>query len=113
MHARRSLLNIVLAICLLLSQQAGLAHAITHLGTFSGTPGVAKTVELSADTANAAIDTFCLECLAFAQIAAAATGNHAFAALAAATLSPQSSPQTGRHCFSLLAFRARAPPVLL
>ncbi len=33
MHARRALLHLLLALFLLLSQQAGFAHAVTHLGS--------------------------------------------------------------------------------
>jgi hypothetical protein len=32
MHARRALLHLLFALFLLLSQQAGFAHAVTHLG---------------------------------------------------------------------------------
>jgi hypothetical protein len=111
MRLRRALF-VVLSLCLLLAQDAALAHGISHIvvpdrSTIAVTPSLEK---LTADHA----DEFCVECLAFAQVMGAACDT---VAAATAVVPPASKPCAAidrrADAAPLLAFRARAPPLLL
>ena len=108
MQFRRTLLLIV-ALCLLLSQQAALAHGISHIvvGDASARAAPTSLQKLAADHA----DEFCVECLAFAQVMGAACDSAADApAVVPVPFNPPADVDTLAAAGPLLAFRARAPP---
>ena len=69
MQLRRALLVLV-SLCLLFSQQAALAHGISHIKVMDDQARSAPTSFEKFSAADA--DEFCLECLAFAQVMGAA-----------------------------------------
>jgi hypothetical protein len=108
MRLRRTLLLIV-ALCLLLSQQAALAHGISHIVVGDDRARAAPTSlqKLAADHA----DEFCVECLAFAQVMGAACDTTSDApAVGPAAFTASAVVDTLVAAGPLLAFRARAPP---
>ncbi|MBC7514153.1 MAG: hypothetical protein H7234_06925 [Herminiimonas sp.] len=62
MTLRKSLLPLLLALLLLVAQQAGWTHALSHLGDQTGSASQTKQVPA---------DKLCQQCLAFAQIGSA------------------------------------------
>jgi len=109
---QRRFVSFVLAIGLLLAQQAALAHAISHLGAPAGGQTVVKTVQADVDTQQEVSD-FCADCLAFAQLAAGATCDVGIDAVVALPVLIDVASSEGRHCSLLVSFLARAPPVVL
>ncbi|KIF81850.1 hypothetical protein [Noviherbaspirillum autotrophicum] len=106
MKLRQTATHVVLALLLLLSQQLGIAHAVSHLTTQS-TSGVAQQKQLPPELQ-------CDQCLAFAAIGSAVNAApHAFfIGLAANPF------EVGLAPFRLLpptirAFDSRAPPVVV
>jgi hypothetical protein len=113
MSARRSFLNALLVLCLLWSQQAALAHAISHIpapaGQQSHPANLAPTVQGAGDE----VSDFCLECLAFAQVTTAAPGSAATVAVAIPVVTFAASPPYSHYCTALFPFHARGPPASL
>lgn len=102
MRIRRSIQHGLLALLLLLSQQMGIAHAVSHLSDASHKTSQNKQLP---------IEQTCGQCLAYAQIGSALTGPsvlplvQAAPALVIDTVLPQHfSPRT------VFAFHSRAPP---
>jgi len=111
MRFRRTLL-LLLAYCLLFSQQAALAHGITHIQV--GDPGhsvVTRPVVQSIGLDHH--DDFCIECLAFAQVTGAAPGAAIHVAVAPpVAIAPPVAAMCRIDAAPFLYFQARAPPIL-
>jgi hypothetical protein len=103
---------LLLALAVHVAQQGALVHAVSHLheSIRIGAPGTATVISNSGALV---ADEFCLECLAFAQVASAVPG-HTF-------LAPDSQLPSGAIAFSgrlaepsaTVVFLARAPPQLI
>lgn len=103
---------LLLALAVHMVQQGALVHAVSHLheSIRFGAPG---TATVFSNPGALVADEFCLECLAFAQVASAVPG-HALAA-------SDSQPPAGTIAFSgrlaelsaNVVFLARAPPQLI
>jgi hypothetical protein len=102
-----------LACCLLLSQQAALLHAISHLEF----PSHARNTR--SDVVAIAIDQvassgFCLECEAFAQVATVASDTPIAVSIASApAVAIVAEAQHSQDPAVLPPFLARAPPITL
>jgi hypothetical protein len=112
---RRDLVHLLFALLLVLSQQMGISHAVSHLSSVrlvaEQVQGPGQDADGSASTA-LALDQNCSQCLAFAQIASAIdTPFYSFpallqgASLELAFATPQACQRT------VCVFRSRAPPV--
>jgi len=103
---------LVLALAVCLAQQGALVHAVSHLHEHLGigTPATATGVS---DPRTTDAHEFCLECLAFAQVASAVLGPPlvalGFKSLTAAIVL---SGRDAEHAVTVV-FLARAPPRLL
>jgi hypothetical protein len=99
----------VLALAVFVAQQGALIHAVSHLHEFSqiGAPSTATAVSAPG---KADAHEFCLECLAFAQVASAVVGNP-LAALDYQSLITAIglSGREAEHAATVV-FLARAPP---
>ena len=104
--------HLVLALGVYFAQQGALIHAVSHLheSTRIGATGTA-TVVSNPGTTDA--DEFCLECLAFAQVASAVPGHMLVAPDSDSPASAiASSGRLAEHSVTVV-FRARAPPRLV
>src|SRR5450631_695937 len=103
---------VVLALIVCVAQQGALVHAVSHLHEFIriGASGTATDVSNSGTTD---AHEFCLECLAFAQVASAVPG-HPLVALSSDSLTTAIvlSGRLAAHAVTVF-FLARAPPHLL
>jgi len=112
--ASRRALVLVVTLFLVMSQQAALLHALSHLGEVS-TGGAGRMPDVSAaagDTTTA--EDLCADCWAYSQIATLAPAPAGADVLATMAASGQSlSPAHSADAFFLFAFLARAPPALL
>lgn len=108
MHLRRALL-ILVSLCLTFSQQAALAHGISHIKVMDDQARPAPTS--FGKFATAAADEFCLECLAFAQVMGAACDT-AVDSVTAAHPESELPDAIDRRVDSTapLVLRARGPP---
>lgn len=113
MLTRRSFINALLVLCLLWSQQAALAHAISHIPAPTDRQGHATALGLSVQDAGDEVSDFCLDCLAFAQASTAASGSAAAAGTTIPAVTIVASPAYGHCCAPLLPFQARGPPAFL
>lgn len=109
--ARRPIFHALLALLLVLSQQLGLAHAVSH---WSGYRQGMEQVQDSDGGVNAglALDHNCSQCLAFAQLASAIyTPEFTFPTVAfvAPLATAADSPAPGRR--NLRPYDSRAPPL--
>jgi hypothetical protein len=94
----------LLALLLLLSQQMGIVHAVSHL---SGKPDSRTEQQLPFGQA-------CDQCLAFAAVGSALTGNGLLAALQTYALSIFALvPGTLYFPATVWAFHSRAPPLTI
>lgn len=111
MSLRARALSVLLALGILLSQQAAMLHGISH---FEGLARQLLASEPLADalrTDQADLDQFCVQCLAFAQVANAAPGEAVSIALPTTADSETRVPaRLRRGTPSNLPFLARAPP---
>lgn len=104
MKIRPSILPVLLALLLLLSQQLGMAHAVSHLSDAQRTSQHNKQLP---------IDQTCSQCLAFAQIGSALTNPpFAFFATSFAGLAPLVALYHRSYGKPFLAFQFRAPPAI-
>ncbi|WP_019142360.1 hypothetical protein [Noviherbaspirillum massiliense] len=105
MKLRQTTIHLVLALFLLLSQQLGMTHAVSHLSTdiaSSTAPGKQLPGELHCD-----------QCTAFASIGAALTGSPpSWRADPVIREMAIASPTARRLPSTIRAFDSRAPPVL-
>ncbi|MEO6928171.1 MAG: hypothetical protein ABI190_03315 [Casimicrobiaceae bacterium] len=109
MRFRRTLLSL-LTWCLLFSQQAALAHGITHIRVDSPRASV-SVGQVASSLSSDHGDEFCIECLAFAQVAGAAP--NAIPDLAvepACVIAPVAFVERTARSSPFLSFQARAPP---
>jgi hypothetical protein len=113
MVARRSFINALLVLCLLWSQQAALAHAITHIPAPAGKPAHAAALAQSSQDTQDQVSDFCLDCLAFAQVTTATSGNAAVVGVALPAVILIEIARSGYHSTPLLPFHARGPPASL
>lgn len=115
---RQAFVRVLLSLLLLVSQQMASTHVISH---FAGS--YERTVASAALSSNAGGDEElsvavtqhknCSQCLAFAQLAGAISGQHASSpALAPDTYSPLAIAGADPATRITLAFRSRAPPAL-
>jgi hypothetical protein len=100
----RQILSVLLALLLLLTQQMGYAHTVSHL---SGSG------HLSQQNKHLPIEQACEQCLAFAQIGSALT-SHLFQIFADAAPTPLPLPHVTPILIArtICVFHSRAPPVL-
>ena len=106
MKIRRSFQRVLLSLLLLLSQQMGIAHAVSHLsdGRQDGRQKTSQNKQLPIEQA-------CEQCLAYAQLGSGLTSAPALPLLQAATSLVIDS--TTAQYFSprtVYAFQSRAPP---
>lgn len=113
MNARRAIVYLLLSLLLVLSQQMGIAHALTHWSSQRTALTAGATSDAAPSKTGAAVDQSCDQCLAFAQIGTAVdTGFYSFplsrdnATAVYATVAPQPCRRT------VCVFHSRAPPVL-
>jgi hypothetical protein len=103
----------LLAFGMLLSQQAAVLHAVSHLD-LTGDPRAARNNTVAIADDQAATADFCLECLAFAQVATVASGTPVVVAFSPAPAIAVVTPMQGSQDPAVLPpFLARAPPTLL
>lgn len=112
MKLRQTFACAALSLLLLISQQLGMAHALSHWSVTRSNPTQLQERPLSAST-SLAMDQHCEQCLVFAQIASALdTPCHSFpAASAGAAVLAVADAQRERPR-TVCAFHSRAPPVL-
>lgn len=112
--ANRHFLHVLLALLLVLSQQLGMAHAVSHWSDFrhSSEPQQLTDVDGNGLSAGLALDHNCSQCAAFASLATAIhSPSFTFPSV------DYSAPQAGvalQHLHSARAARAydsRAPPL--
>jgi hypothetical protein len=110
MRFRRALL-LILSVCLLLSQQAALAHGITHIHVDDSGRSVATRTSIESLSADHH-DDFCIECLAFAQVTGAAHGCPVLPAIEPpVAIAPAAAADCHVDRGVFLHFQARAPPL--
>jgi len=113
MRVRRGPVAFLLAFCLLLSQQAAVWHAVSHLESDGIHRATSSELVATADDQVATAD-FCLECLAFAQVATAASGMPVALPFSPAPAVAVVAPMRGWQDPAVLPpFLARAPPTLV
>jgi hypothetical protein len=102
-RVRQTAIHIVLALLLLLTQQMGVAHAVLHLSSDS--------VHDTANDKKIPAEAHCEQCLAYASIGSALTGD-LFQNFIAAAANPVSVPVLTQRILPspLCAFHSRAPP---
>jgi hypothetical protein len=111
MALRTRALHLLLAIGVLLSQEAAVLHSISHLKSAAQRLSAAGPSVVSLGTDQPDIDTFCVECLAFAQVATAAPGTATEIALPSHPYSERRVPNQPRlDSTATVPFLARAPP---
>jgi len=113
-NVNRHFLHVLLAVLLVLSQQLGMAHAVSHWSDFrhSSEQQQASDVDGNGISAGLALDHNCSECAAFASLASAIhTPSFTFPSL------DYSAPQAGIALPQLTdartarAYDSRAPPL--
>lgn len=115
MNAKRQIVYALLSLLLVLSQQLGMAHAISHWSDYRQSGEQVQQLESGAEkagNAGLALDHNCSQCAVFAQLASALpTRDAAFPAIAygetfaaAAAAQPQAAP-------SARPYDSRAPPL--
>lgn len=113
MNARRPIVYVLLSLLLVLSQQMGIAHALTHWSTQRAALTAAERSEAGPSKTLAALDQSCDQCLAFAQIGTAVdTGFYSFPISRdnATAVEVVATPELCQR--TVCVFRSRAPPVL-
>ena len=106
MRKTRPLLSILLACLLVFIQQAGFAHALSHLASPNSRQPIRNDAPHPAEKV-------CIECVAFAQLGAGLTGQ---AVAPAVALPPVAAAEAPARIFDLQfipVFRSRAPPSLV
>jgi hypothetical protein len=99
----RTFLHIALAFLLLLSQQLGISHAITHLSAGPNSGSLQKK--------QVPVEKQCEQCLAFAALDAGPTSSSSAVMRPAGPVAVQgAAPFTRPLSAAILAFEPRAPP---
>ncbi|HAT30953.1 MAG TPA: hypothetical protein DCW29_08940 [Janthinobacterium sp.] len=108
---RRAFAYVLLSLVLVLSQQMGISHGLTHSG--HGKSGQLRSTGRGASAKALAPDQGCAQCLAFAQLASPlGSPFYAFQLMRAdapATVAAASTPACAK---TVRAFQPRAPPAL-
>lgn len=104
-NIRQTILHVLLALLLLLSQQMGAAHAVSHLAP-DNYQGKSQDQRLPNEKP-------CDQCVAFAHIGSALTNPPlVFFTEPAANAAPIATPYAAHARGIALAFRSRAPPAI-
>ncbi len=116
MITRRPIVYVLLSLLLLVSQQMGITHALSHWTVQRGAATVVHAQRAAAEAApgkSVALDQSCEQCLAFAQIGTAVdTGFYSFP-IDRDTATAIDTPATPELCErTVCAFQSRGPPVL-
>ena len=106
MRKTSPLLSILLACLLAFIQQAGFAHALSHLAS-------PNSQQSTRNDAPHPAEKVCLECMAFAQLGAGLTGQAPAAAVAPPPVAVAEAPARIFDPQFIPAFRSRAPPPLV
>jgi hypothetical protein len=112
-NARRPIVYVLLSLLLVLSQQMGIAHALTHWSSQRTALTAGERTEAAPSKSLAALDQSCDQCLAFAQIGTAVdTASYSFPITRdnATAVDPVATPELCQR--TICVFRSRAPPVL-
>lgn len=105
MKLRRTLLTALLALMLLLSQQLGHMHAMSHLADGAANPAHSKQLP---------VEKVCELCLAFSAVGTALTGSaHMPSAFTASYPLPVVTAPHFPALARITAFHSRAPPAIL
>lgn len=104
----------MLSLLLVLSQQMGIAHALSHWsGNGSGRVSASTGERQVRPAKSLALDQSCEQCLAFAQIGSALdTAFHSFPATRAGATAVAGGVETSFRPRTVCVFQSRAPPVL-
>ncbi len=102
----RTFLCVVLACLLVVIQQLGFAHALSHLAS-------PNSQRPSRNDTQHPAEKVCIECVAFAQIAAGLTGHAPAVAAAAPQVELVAAPVRVFDPEFIPAFQSRAPPALV
>lgn len=107
---RAFFLRVLLSLLLLVTQQMGASHAMSHWA------GSDTTAQSQADATQAPSNEFahdqgCAQCLAYAQVSAAvASPAHALPPLAPAAFDPLAASRVADCARTVCVFQSRAPP---
>ncbi|MBJ7311225.1 hypothetical protein ACFOLJ_27540 [Rugamonas sp. CCM 8940] len=114
MNVRRTFVYALLSLLLLVSQQMGISHGLTHWAGARAGGEQAQVLERSESASKSlALDHSCNQCLAFAQIASALdTPFHSFPAARVDATAVVSTPALSLCQRTVCVFQSRAPPVL-
>lgn len=107
----------MLSLLLVLSQQMGISHALSHWSASGAGGGAAQAARAGERQASAskslALDQSCDQCLAFAQIGSALdTPVHSFPAMRSDAVAVSGSAEQSCCRRTVCVFHSRAPPVL-
>jgi hypothetical protein len=104
----------MLSLLLVLSQQMGIAHALSHWSAGGGAAQTARAGERQASASKSlALDQGCNQCLAFAQIGSALdTPVHSFPAMRSHAVAVFGGTEQSCCRRTVCVFHSRAPPVL-
>lgn len=106
----------MLSLLLVLSQQMGISHALSHWsgnGNGSGRTSASAGERQVRPAKSLALDQSCDQCLAFAQIGSALdTAFHTFPVIQSGALAVPGGVETSYCRRTVCVFQSRAPPVL-
>ena len=103
---------LLLALGVYFAQQGALIHAVSHLHEFTRI-GATSTATVVSNSGTTDADEFCLECLAFAQVASAVPGHSQGTPDSDSIVTAiATSGRLAESTFTVV-FRARAPPPLV
>jgi len=111
MKLRRNIVYALLSLLLVLSQQLGMVHAVSHISDYRHAPEQLQDRDDASATRGAALDHNCGQCLAFAQLANALdTPSFTFPAVvsSAPVAIIAGVPQACQR--TVCVFQSRAPP---
>ena len=116
MNARRPIVFLLLSLLLVLTQQMGFTHALSHWSAQRTSDVVQLVVEASEDEESVRAQSFdqsCEQCLAFAQIGTPIDLHvYSFPASSGDASAAMPAPVQASCQRTVCAFRSRAPPVL-
>ncbi|WP_342118700.1 hypothetical protein [Pseudoduganella sp. OTU4001] len=115
MRANRYILNVLLALLLVLSQQLGMAHAVSHWSDYRHGSEQQQAVDGSEGglSAGLALDHNCSQCAAFASLASAIhTPSYTFPTLEYSAPQAGVVPSLPHSSRTARAYDSRAPPLV-
>lgn len=113
MLTRRSFINALLVFCLLWSQQAALAHSISHIPAPVDKQAHGTALALTVQSAGDEVSDFCLDCLAFSQVTTAASGSATAVGTTIPAVTVVAGSPGGHRSAPFFSFQARGPPAFL